>query len=223
LETLKKIGTILLKTIVGILLFITTYFLIAIITTLIPVYSSYKMPESGTAIWVSSNGVHTNIIVPVNSKVISWKDFLKTNNDCNYLVFGWGDKDFYMNTPTWAELKLGTALKAAFWPSGAVLQVYGLPLAPIESKNTIKIYLTNKQADKLNTYIYDTFDLNNDGSPSQQISEKGAGSLYKYYSAKGKYSMFFTCNNWTSRGLKKTGIKNALWAPFDKSVLYHLK
>ncbi|NJO90589.1 MAG: DUF2459 domain-containing protein, partial [Chloroflexia bacterium] len=45
---------------------------------------------------------------------------------------------------------------------------------------------------------------------------------YKYFQAKGKYSLFFTCNNWANRGLKKAGVKNAVWAPFDKSVLYHL-
>jgi uncharacterized protein (TIGR02117 family) len=223
LKTLKKIGKILLKAIIGLLLLIVSYFLMAIITTLIPINSSYKMPNSGTEIWISSNGVHTNIIVPVNSKVISWKDFLKTGKDYRYIAFGWGDKDFYMNTPTWSDLKLGTALKAAFWPTDAVLQVYGLSSTPSESKNTIKILLTDKQADILNTYIYDTFDLNDDGSASEQMPEKVPVDFYKYYIAKGKYTMFFTCNNWTSRGLKKAGIKNALWAPFDKSVLYHLK
>jgi uncharacterized protein (TIGR02117 family) len=223
LKTIKKTGIIILKSTIGLLLAIVAYFLIAIITTIIPVNSNYKMSDSGTEIWVSSNGVHTNIIVPANSKIISWKDFLKIDKNSEYVVFGWGEKEFYMNTPTWADLKLGTAIKAAFWFNESVLQVYGLSSKPSESENTIKIILNTKQANKLNTYIYDTFALNSDGSPSEQIPEKGPGSLYKYYKAKGKYSMFFTCNNWTNRGLKESGVKNALWAPFDKSVLYQLK
>jgi uncharacterized protein (TIGR02117 family) len=223
MKALKKIGIILLKTIAGIVALVVVYMAIAIITGLIPVNSGFKNQKNGTEIWVSSNGVHTDIIVPTNSSVINWKTFLKLKKECNFLAFGWGDKEFYMNTPTWADLKLGTALKALFWPTDAVLQVYCLSTVPYTSKNTIKITLDDKQANDLNSYIYDTFNLSNDGSPIVLIPDKGPDSEYKYYKANGKYSMFFTCNNWTSRGLKHAGIKNALWAPFDKSVLYHLK
>lgn len=37
------------------------------------------------------------------------------NTDFNYIAFGWGDKGFYLDTPTWADLKFSTAFKAAFW------------------------------------------------------------------------------------------------------------
>jgi len=212
-----------LKAVLGLMAIVAAYFLMALICTLIPVNSDYKMPESGTEIWIRSNGVHTSIIVPVNSNVISWKTVLKTDNDCRYLVFGWGDKEFYMNTPEWSDLKLGTALKAVFWPTDAVMQVYCISSAPFASEKTIKIKLTEDQSDILNAYIYKSFDFNDDGSIQEQIPDNGSDAFYKFYSATGKYTLFFTCNNWTSRGLKKAGIKNALWAPFDKSVLYHLK
>jgi uncharacterized protein (TIGR02117 family) len=223
MKLIKKICVILLKTIFGIILFIISYVLVAIMTTLIPVNTKYQMPDSGQAIWISSNGVHTNFVVPMSSKILSWGNFINTREECQYLAIGWGDKEFYMNTPTWKDLKFGTALKAAFWPTDAVLQVYCMESPPSESRNTVKIFLTNNQAKKLNTYIYASFDLNKDGSLKEMIPERGPDKYYKYYSAKGKYSIFFTCNNWTSRGLKLSGIRNSLWAPFDKSVLYHLR
>lgn len=40
------------------------------------------------------------------------------STDFNYIAFGWGDKGFYLDTPTWADLKFSTAFKAAFgWDS----------------------------------------------------------------------------------------------------------
>jgi uncharacterized protein (TIGR02117 family) len=223
MDLLKKTGTILLKIVIGLISLVLLYFLIALISTLIPVNSDYQKLTEGTEIWISSNGVHTNIIEHVSAKTYTWEKFLKPENGCEYLAFGWGDEDFYMNTPTWADIKLGVALKAAFWPTNAVIQIYYVPYEPILSKNIVKLYLTNAQIKKLNDYIYNTFSLDSTQMPIELIPEKEPGNDYKYYKAKGKYSLLFTCNNWTSRGLKKAGIKNALWAPFDKSVLYYLK
>jgi uncharacterized protein (TIGR02117 family) len=222
-KVLKKIGDVILKIIIGFLAVVVAYFIIAVITAIIPVNRKFKNQISDNKIWVSSNGVHVNLIVPVQSGTNDWNEFLKTDQFCKYMVFGWGDKEFYMNTPTWAELKFGTAFNALFVPTDAVMQIYCFEYEPVISKNTKRIYLTNEQYDKIIDYIYQSFDIEEEGRPIELIPEKGTDNLYKYYKAKGKYTLFFTCNNWAGRGLKRAGVKNALWAPFDKSVLFHLK
>jgi uncharacterized protein (TIGR02117 family) len=223
MDVFKKIGKILLMIIIGLVSLVILYFFIALITTLIPVNSDYKSQTKGTEIWISSNGVHTNIIEHVSAKTYTWEKFLKPNNGSEYVAFGWGDKDFYMNTPTWADFKLSIALKAAFWPNDAVIQVYYIPYEPAISNKTIKLYLSNNQLKILNEYIHNTFSIDSTGMPIELIPKKSPGNDLKYYKANGTYSLFNTCNNWTSRGLKKSGIKNAIWAPFDNCVLYHLK
>ena len=40
-----------------------------------------------------------------------------------YISIGWGDKGFYLDTPTWAELKLSTALIAGFGLGNAALHI----------------------------------------------------------------------------------------------------
>src|SRR6186713_926771 len=71
-------------------------------------------------IFIKSNGVHTDIIVPVKTAQMDWSKeirFINTiANDSTmpFLGIGWGDKGFYLETPTWADLKFSTALKAAF-------------------------------------------------------------------------------------------------------------
>lgn len=184
--------------------------------------SDFKNELSEFEIYISSNGVHTNMIVPLKSGTNDWNEFLKTDKSCNYLAFGWGDKEFYMNTPEWSDLKAGTAFKAVFFPTEAVMQVYCISAKPSISKRTKRVFLNAVQYDKLTAYIYHSFETDDEGNPIELIPEKGLGSLYKYYKAKGKYTLFFTCNNWTGRGLKRSGVKNSLWAPFDKSVLYYL-
>jgi uncharacterized protein (TIGR02117 family) len=223
LDVLKKIVIVLIKIVLAFIGLVIAYILIALITTLIPVNSEFKNQESGISIWISSNGVHTNIIVPIRNGTNDWSEFLKTEKYCNYFVFGWGDKEFYMNTPEWSDLKFTTTFNALFIPTESVMQVYCVGNPPPLSKNTKKVHLTNQQYDRIVSYIFNSFVKDSLDKPIEIIPEKGAGSIYKYFKAKGKYSLFFTCNNWTSRGLKRAGVKNSLWAPFDKSVLFYLK
>ncbi len=223
MDVLEKIASVILKLIVGFFLLIIAYFFVAIILTLIPVHSDFRNLDSENEIYITSNGVHTNIIVPCQSQAFNWNTMLNLNSNCKYIGFGWGDKEFYMNTPTWTDLKVSTALSAIFIPSSGVLQIscYGQKLGT--SKNTIKINLTHDQLNQLNAYIYKTFVLDESLNPIKIEPEKITDSNLLYFEAKGKYSLFFTCNNWTSKGLKKVGVKNSLWAPFDKSVLFYLR
>jgi len=222
-NTLKKIGSIILKILIGFILLIIGYFLIALIFTIIPVNTDFKEEENGTVIYVASNGVHTDIIVPSESEIVNWNRFLHFDKRNKYIAFGWGDKDFYLNTPTWADLKFRTAFKAAFLFDDGILQVHGYSSNLQESKHCIKIKLSKDQLNQLNAYIYDSFEMNDLTEPIGVKSNENISSYLHYYEAKRQYSIFFTCNNWTSRGLKKAGIKNSVWAPFDRSVLFYLR
>jgi len=222
-----KIVNIALKIILNTFLFIAAgtllYLLLAVLFTLIPVNSGFLESKEGTEIFINTNGVHTNIVLPAKTEILDWNTYLQLKEHYKYLAFGWGDKDFYLNTPSWEDLKLSTAFKAAFVPTKTIMQVYGYSYKPKESKTIIKLKLNDEQFQKINDFVIQSFerDVNN------QITEIKANNKYyfkeKFYLAKGTYSLFKNCNNWTNKGLKQAGIKNALWAPFDKSVMYHLK
>ncbi len=206
----------------GIVSLVLLYLIFAIILTLIPVNSNFKECKDGTAVYVSTNGVHINLIIPSQSHSYNWTNQFNSDNSYKYLAFGWGDQEFYMNIPTWADFKISTALKAAFIPTPSVIQVYGLKNAPLISQNARKLNLSDEQLKILSDYIYNSFQLDSIRMPIELFPETAEYSFYKYYKAKGKYTLFFTCNNWAGEGLKNTGVKSGVWTPFDKSVLYHL-
>ena len=65
---------------------------------------------------ILTNGVHTDLVVPIKSAEIDWSKEIPIENtnskstNFNYLSIGWGDKGFYLDTPTWADLKFSTCL-----------------------------------------------------------------------------------------------------------------
>lgn len=72
-------------------------------------------------IYVQSNGIHTDVCLPAITKEFNWLDFVPkedflNNQSFDFITIGWGDKGFFLDTPTWAELKVSTALNAAFLP-----------------------------------------------------------------------------------------------------------
>jgi len=51
---------------------------------------------------------------------------------------------------------------------------------------------------------------------------RGYGARDAFYSAKGGYSAFRTCNEWTGRGLRKAGVPMGIWTPLPWGVMLWL-
>lgn len=223
----KKILILLLKIILILVGLIAMYLIFAFTLPLISVNSDHKQPEQGVKIFVLSNGVHTDIAVPVKSKYRDWttsfpKDSFHVSNDLHsFLGFGWGDKGFYLYTPEWSDLKASTALKAVSGLGGTAMHVTYLKEKTKESEKCRIFNITPEEYKKLTAYIEESFVREND--KFIKIDHPGYGNNDRFYEAKGKYSLFKTCNTWTNRGLKNSGLKTGLWTPFSKGLMSSIK
>ncbi|GAL87754.1 hypothetical protein MYP_4985 [Sporocytophaga myxococcoides] len=225
---MKKAVSIIYKSIKYVFVILILYFITALLCTIIPVNNSFTEDEKGVQIFIRSNGVHTDIVVPVKDSVKDWSQELSGlqlyhDNQIKYVAFGWGDKGFYLHTPTWADLKVSTALKAAFWLSTSAMHVTYYPYKPGTDEYTRSIYISSDQYRELVNYIKESFRLNSDGKIEVINCCKYSGLDNEFYEGKGVYSLIKTCNTWTNTGLKEAGVKTALWAPFEWSVMYHRK
>lgn len=170
--------------------------------------------------------MHTDVVVPVKSTYIDWSEkfpfenTLSKREDYHYLSIGWGDKGFYLNTPTWADLKFSTAFKAAFWLGDAA--VHATYYDKIEVNDSVKSFvMTERQYLNLIRFVDETMEKDAAGNyifipTNAQYDDNDA-----FYEAKGSYSFLFTCNTWTNNALKVSGQKAALWTPSDFGIFRH--
>lgn len=198
--------------------FVLNYLFFAWFLSLMTTTPSPLQGEKSHTVYVLSNGVHTDIVF--HESLLS-EDFwgqLKKIEGRPYIAIGWGDKGFYLYTPTWAELKISTALTAAFLPSPTLMHVtHYMQVQP----NWKSIELTDKQLENLKKFIKKSFA--SDKEQKIQILEgAGYGKYDFFYNAVGNYSCFYTCNIWVNQALKKAEIKTAIWSPFDKGIMKHL-
>ncbi len=120
-----------------------------------------------------------------------------------YLEFSWGDKD-YFPAP---DPGIGLALKAAFWSSGSVLQVFGsngslenaFPGAKI-----LEIGLSKDGFQRLISFISDTFSRPSQEAPVE--ARPGLSPNARFYPAEGKFSILRTCNTWVAEALSAAGL-----------------
>jgi uncharacterized protein (TIGR02117 family) len=130
-----------------------------------------------------------------------------------------GDKGFYLYTPEWSDLKASTAFKAAFYLSTSAMHTTFYRNMK-EGTDCKKMLVTPDDYRALVQYIEDSFNPGADGNV-QWISGYSYGKHDAFYEAKGRYSLFYTCNTWANSALKAANQRAALWTPYDKGIFYH--
>ena len=82
--------------------------------------------EPSRRILLLSNPIHTNIAIPLDDGVLAKFDALVQAGvqadlpGARYLVFGWGSRAFYIETPTWSDLKPGPLFSALTLDNSAI-------------------------------------------------------------------------------------------------------
>jgi len=179
-------------------------------------------------IYLKTNNVHADLVLPVKaagkdwSQGILYKNTRSGDTTFGYVAFGWGDKGFYLETPTWADLKASTAFKAAFGLSTSAVHA-SFYRNMTENKRCVKLVITKEQYQRLIAYIENSLQTDTAGKPILIPTEVRYGSNDAFYEAKGKYSLFYTCNTWANNALKASGQRACWWTPFDSGIFYQYR
>lgn len=225
---MKKILIKVLKMIGLIIGAVLLYLILALLLPMIPVQAEETKNPKVVEVYILTNGVHTDIVVPTKTSHIDWSTKILYANtkgkqtDFKYTSFGWGDKGFYLDTPTWADLKFSTAFNAAFWLSDSAMHVTFYNTMK-EGKDCKRMMLTEKQYKNLIAFIDKKFIKDTNGKYVLIPTDAVYGKDDAFYDANGSYSFLYTCNTWANNALKAAGQKAALWSPSDFGIFRHYK
>lgn len=223
MKILKK----LLKYFAIFILSLFAYLLIVTLLSFVSVNEDVTVNQEEIPIYILTNGVHTDIVLPIKNEHHDWSSQLKfehtksKDTTYQYVALGWGDKGFYLETPTWADLKASTAIKAASGLSSTAIHVtFYKHLKENQSCKKIQISLENYK--KLVAFIKETFQTKS-GEFLKIETNAVYGKHDVFYEANGSYSLFYTCNSWANQALKAANQKAALWTISDSGIFRHYK
>lgn len=224
---IKKLLKYFLKTLLFVVGFVVLYGGLCLLLPLIPISAEKTTEPKTITIYLLSNRMHTDLVLPTQNDFIDWTtkvspDDTKGKMRGDWLAFGWGDKGFYLNTPTWADLKFSTAVKAAFWMSDSAMHTTYLGGSEGYEK-IAQLSLTAAQYKRLVSYIDQQFDKDAQGKYIPIPTNAVYGTTDAFYEAKSTYNFLYTCNTWADYGLRAAGQKYALWTATDSGIFRHYK
>lgn len=212
---------------IALLAIVALYFGSVAVLGVVPVNSDFVPAADGIEMCLRSNGVHSDIVLPTQSAAIDWRaqhpdeHFPRIAGTYDRIAFGWGDRQFYLETPTWADLKVSTALVAVSGLGHSALHVEYVDRRPAGERAACT-QLSPEQHRALIDYIQSSFERDAEGGV-RRIDAPGYGSADAFYEARGAFSLFVTCNEWVRRGLSASGVRAPAWSPFDGALLHQLR
>ncbi|MBV8168333.1 MAG: TIGR02117 family protein [Alphaproteobacteria bacterium] len=209
---------------IGAAALIALYAVAAVTLGLLPANRGYVAPAEGIELSVVSNGFHADLIVPMQAAGIDWRAWCPPEKfggaPAAHIGFGWGDKDFFVETRTLQDVTLTTALKAVSFSRETALHVmYVDDVRGFPARKRLIVSPETYRA--LADYIQASFKRGPTGRPIAR-PEPGYGPRDAFFDATGTYSPLRTCNEWLAEGLRQAGLPTGWWSPFAFGVTAHL-
>lgn len=199
----------------------------ALLLGLLPANPFWSEAEEGVPVYVRTNGVHTWIAMPKVSPIIDWRRYAPGAHladprwgAASHVAVGYGNRQFYLDTPTWAELSPATAFRALAGTGPTLLHVEHVH-DPRPDRITRRIVLRTEEYRRLAEFVRARFALGADRRPVPLLG-RGYGPSDVFYEANGGYSFVMTCNEWTGRALRRAGVRTGLWTPLEQSIMWRL-
>lgn len=178
-------------------------------------------PAATRHILVLNNPIHTDIAIPVNDRVRQRFHFLvdagipADSPEVRYIVFGWGGRAFYLETPTWSELKAFPVMKALTVDASVMhVDVAGAIVEP--HPDVAGFDIGEERFAALLDFIEASFQR---GPKGPIVVPDAAYSRFDgFYEANGHFNAVVGCNTWTAAALRTAGLRTGWWNPLPASL-----
>jgi uncharacterized protein (TIGR02117 family) len=201
---------------------------IAVLGTIVP--RPLAAPDDAGArtrrILVVTNPIHSDIILPLDADIrAAFADLGDAglpvrHENARWLAVGWGSRAFYVETPTWGDLKPVPLFKALTVDS-AVMHVTVFGEIDPGNPNVTEYTLSDERFGRLVAFVRESFVRDAVGQPVALIGA-AYGPDDAFFEAHGVFNALVGCNTWTAKGLRVAGLQTGWWNPLPQSLSWSL-
>jgi len=169
---------------------------------------------------VADNGVHTSIAVPLRNADMDWTRIFPPSETANpwrpytHVAISWGERAVFLDTPTWGDLSALTVLRVMSVGGDALYHAeHWVRPAPSPQFRPVRISRAQYRA-LVRALLRDLPERTPDRAVYPGYTDQDV-----FYDARGTYTVYKTCNEWTGETLRMAGIEMGAWTPFAGSVM----
>ncbi|HVL78550.1 MAG TPA: TIGR02117 family protein [Sphingomicrobium sp.] len=202
------------------------YFAAALAGALIPRNAGWQEPDQGVTFYIWDNGVHVDLVLPaeaagVNLHELASPDHVEGAVDApQWVALGWGQREFYLETPTWGDLTPRNALRAVTG-GDSLMRVSHHERRP-SGDGVREIRVDPDGYRRMVAFAAESFDRGGDGEPIL-LDGRAHQANDAFYEAVGGYNAFRTSNQWTADGLAEAGVRIGLWTPLSIGMMWRYR
>jgi uncharacterized protein (TIGR02117 family) len=175
--------------------------------------------QGETQILLLANPIHTDIALPVDDEVrAAFADLVPAGLPVDmpgveYLIIGWGGRSFYIETPTWGDIRPLPVLKA-LTIDRSVLHVAVAGRIDQKHPSVRPLTISKEGRRRMIEAIRASF-IRDAGLPVP-IPGAAYGLDDAFFEAEGVFNAFVGCNTWTASMLRSAGVRTGWWTPLPQ-------
>lgn len=217
-QTFRRTLMILRRIALAVIALTALYALAGWIGSSIPRNQDWREPRDGITIMVETNGIHTSLVMPAVTPEIDWRkifppaDLAEPAHPFTHVSVSWGEREVFLNTPTWWDLKPSTVLRIIGVGGEGILHVSWY-VRPAPDRDIRPLRLSRTQYRALTRSILAQIPR------TGMKRHPGYGPRDVFYESGGSYTAVRTCNQWTGDRLAESGVRIGRWTPFAGGVM----
>ena len=185
--------------------------------------------REGVTIYVRSNGVHTWIVMPKVNAEMDWRPYARPAHlrdprwgAADHVAIGYGNREFYLNTPTWGDLTAAARLRSPCSAADRPCSTSSMSTSRGPRTGSGRSGSRRDQYRRLAGFIQRRFRLDAGGRPIPVLG-RGYGADDMFYEANGGYSASSSpATNGPAGRCAQAGVRIGLWTPFEQSIMWRL-
>jgi uncharacterized protein (TIGR02117 family) len=201
------------------------YFAAALAGALVPRNADWEEPDDGITFYVWDNGIHVDLVVPARAAGVDLHRLVPPDHaegsvtGSDWVALGWGQREFYLETPSWGDLTVRNALRAVVG-GDSLMRVSHYNVRP-RHDGIREIRVDDQGYRRMIAFAASSFERSG-GEPV--LVEGGAHQPRDaFYEARGDYNAFRTSNQWTADALAQAGARVGLWTPLSIGLMWRYR